>query len=66
MEPGTKVLVVFGPSWPIDRATYTYEGRDETGWWVRRKDGVQRHFLFEDVESVTPVSESEEVLENPY
>jgi spore maturation protein CgeB len=66
MEPGTKVLVVFSPSWPLDRATYTYEGRTETGWWVRRKDGVQRHFRFEDVESVTPVSDSEDVSESPH
>lgn len=58
MEPGTKVLVKFDPlRWPIHQATYTYEGHDENGWWVRRKDGVQRYFLREDVVEVLPVVE---------
>lgn len=55
---GKKVKVTFNPSsWPIPHATYTYEGRDEKGHWVRRKDGVQRHILFGDVILIEPVEE---------
>jgi hypothetical protein len=58
MEPGTKVLVEFNTAhWPIHKATYTYEGHDDEGWWFRRKDGVQRRFSREDVVSVTAVEE---------
>lgn len=61
MEPGTKVEVEFNTDrWPIHKATYTYEGHDERGWWVRRKDGVQRYFEREDVVSVTPVDDSDD------
>lgn len=63
MEPGTKVLVEFDTSrWPVHKATYVYEGHDESGWWVRRPDGVQRYFLREDIVGMTPV-EPEVVME---
>lgn len=58
MKPGTKVLVEFNTEhWPIAKATYTYEGHDDSGWWVRRQDGTQRYFLREDVVALTPVEE---------
>lgn len=41
--------------WPIHKATYTYEGHDEKGYWVRRKDGVQRYFEREDVVGISLV-----------
>lgn len=53
---GKKVRVTF-VNWPINHATYTYEGHDETGYWFRRKDGVQRHFLREYVVAIEPVEE---------
>lgn len=55
---GKKVKVTFAESWPIDHATYTYEGADETGYWLRRKDGKQRHMLREDVVNIE-LAESE-------
>lgn len=67
MEPGIKVLVEFNTTtWPIASATYTYEGHDETGWWVRRADGVQRHFEYGDVVAINPVPEEEEVPEEDF
>jgi len=65
---GKKVLVEFDSSrWPVHKATYTYEGRDETGYWLRRKDGVQRFFERADIVSITQVEEGEEdVPEQPY
>ena len=61
---GKKVLVEFNTAtWPIAKATYTYEGRDEAGYWVRRKDGVQRYFQREDIISITPVVEEDDVPE---
>ncbi len=65
---GKKVLVEFNTAtWPIHKATYTYEGRDETGYWLRRKDGVQRFFERGDIVSITPVEEdAEDVDEQPY
>jgi hypothetical protein len=65
---GKKVLVEFNTAtWPIHKATYTYEGRDETGYWLRRQDGVQRFFERGDIVSITPVEEGEEdVPEQPY
>jgi hypothetical protein len=66
LTPGVKVLVEFNTAhWPIHKATYIYEGRDETGWWVRRKDGVQRYFAREDVVAITPVAD-EEIPEAPH
>jgi hypothetical protein len=63
---GKKVLVEFDSSrWPVHKATYTYEGYDETGHWMRRKDGVQRHFEFGDVVAITPVEEGEEDVDEP-
>lgn len=62
---GKKVLVTFNTkSWPIASATYTYEGHDEKGHWVRRADGTQRHLLYPDVVSVT-VTEAD-VEETPH
>lgn len=53
---GKKVRVEFNPhTWPIHTATYTYEGRDEEGYFLRRVDGIQRHMLFEDVVGITEV-----------
>lgn len=61
MTPGTKVLVTFNPhTWPIHSATYTYEGHDDAGWWVRRADGVQRYFGRNDVVAIEPVAEDVE------
>lgn len=55
---GKKVLIKFNPaSWPIAQATYTYEGHDAGGYWVRRSDGVQRYFQREDVVEIIPVEE---------
>lgn len=55
---GKKVKVHFNPeTWPISSATYIYEGRDETGHFLRRSDGVQRHMRFTDVLHIEPVSE---------
>jgi hypothetical protein len=53
---GRKVKVTF-TNWPIGEATYTYEGHDETGHFLRRKDGTQRHIAFEFVVGVDPVDE---------
>lgn len=62
---GKKVRVEFNPAtWPIHAATYTYEGEDASGYWVRRKDGVQRYFERGDVVAITPVEE--DVDEQPY
>lgn len=59
---GKKVLVTF-TNWPIDSATYTYDGRDETGHFLTRKDGTQRHIPFEFVQGIelaeSEVSETE-------
>lgn len=55
---GRKVLVRF-VNWPISQATYVYEGCDESGHWVRRKDGVQRQFPREVVQEVIPVDGGE-------
>lgn len=58
---GKKVLIEFDTNhWPIARATYTYEGSDADGYWVRRADGRQRHFPRSLVVSITPVTESVE------
>lgn len=47
---GQKVRVTFDTNrWPVQFGTYTYEGRDEKGYWLRRADGVQRHFEYADV-----------------
>lgn len=60
---GKKVKVTFR-NWPIPHATYVYEGRDETGYFLRRKDGTQRHMLFEFVASMVPTGE--EIAEGEY
>lgn len=62
---GKKVLVTFGPSWPVDKATYVYEGADETGYFLRRKDGVQRHMLREDVAEIV-LAGDQEIAEGDY
>ncbi len=55
---GKKVRVEFNTlTWPVSSGVYVYEGRDETGHWVRRQDGVQRHFEYGDVVGITPVDE---------
>lgn len=47
---GKKVLVEFNTHrWPIHKATYTYEGSDANGYFLRRKDGVQRYFDRQDI-----------------
>lgn len=61
---GRKVRVTF-INWPIGQATYTYEGHDETGHYLRRKDGTQRHIAFEFVTAVEPV-EDEDVPEDEF
>jgi hypothetical protein len=53
---GKKVKVTF-TNWPVSSATYVYEGHDEKGYWLRRKDGVQRHFSYEYVVSVEPAED---------
>lgn len=65
---GKKVLVEFNANtWPIRQATYIYEGRDERGYWLRRKDGVQRFFHRADIVRITPVEEgTEDVEEQPH
>ena len=58
---GKKVLVRFNrASWPIESATYTYEGHDDNGYWVRRSDGRQRYLLRSDVIEILPVEEDVE------
>lgn len=53
---GKKVLVEFNTeTWPIAKATYTYEGHDEGGYYLRRKDGVQRYIKRENVVGITEV-----------
>lgn len=62
---GKKVKVTFNPAtWPIHSATYTYEGHDEGGYWLRRKDGVQRYFERVDIQSIEPTGE--EIDEQPF
>lgn len=62
---GKKVKVSFDTGrWPIASATYVYEGQDETGYWLRRKDGVQRHMEFADVIGIEPVDE--DIAEGEY
>lgn len=63
---GKKVLVTFdGNRWPVDKATYVYEGADETGYWLRRKDGVQRHMLREDVVGIE-LAGDQDIAEGEY
>lgn len=63
---GKKVVLEFNTArWPIHKATYTYEGHDENGYWVRRKDGVQRYFEREDVVSIT-LAENQDIPEAPH
>lgn len=62
---GLKVKLTFNTeTWPIHHATYTYDGADETGYWVIRKDGVQRHFEYGDVVQIELAEE--EVDEQRY
>lgn len=61
---GKKVKVTFANNWPIRSATYTYEGFDDKGHWVRRKDGVQRYLNRHDVVDIQPVEE--DIDEQPY
>lgn len=57
MQPGTKIKILFNTqTWPVASGVYTYEGHDEVGYWVRRKDGVQRHFEYGDVVEVIPLA----------
>jgi hypothetical protein len=64
---GKKVKVEFNThTWPVQFGTYTYEGHDETGHWVRRKDGVQRHFEFGDVVGITPIGDDAEEITEDY
>lgn len=63
---GLKVVVTFDTTrWPIHKATYVYEGFDETGHFLRRKDGVQRHMLFEDVQGIE-LAGDQEIPEGEY
>lgn len=50
---GKKVKVTF-VNWPAASGYYTYEGHDDRGHWLRRKDGVQRYMLNEYVSRVEP------------
>lgn len=62
---GKKVKVSFDTSkWPIASATYTYEGHNEQGHFVRRADGVQRIFADDVVVGVEVVEE--DISEQPY
>lgn len=55
---GKRVRVHFNPAtWPIGSGVYIYEGHNEHGHFVRRKDGTQRVFADSDVLSVEPVEE---------
>ncbi len=59
---GQRVRITFNTNtWPVGHGVYTYEGHDETGHWVRRKDGVQRHFAYGDVVAVDPLPDEAEV-----
>lgn len=55
---GKKVRVEF-VDWPIASATYTYEGHDADGHWVRRSDGTQRHLLYRFVTGITVIEDPE-------
>jgi hypothetical protein len=62
---GRKVRVTFNPvTWPIESATYVYEGHNENGHHVRRADGVQR--IFADIDVVSVVPTEEDVDEQPH
>lgn len=64
---GKRVLVEFDTSrWPVHKATYIYEGHDAKGYWVRRKDGVQRYFLREDIASITLALDQSDIPETPH
>lgn len=64
---GRKVKVTFDTtSWPVHHGTYIYEGYDETGHFVRRADGVQRHFEFGDVQHIELIPEDEELGTEDY
>jgi hypothetical protein len=54
---GKKVRISF-VNWPVASGTYTYEGRDEKGHWVRRSDGVQRQLLHEFVTGIEVLPEN--------
>lgn len=61
MNAGDKVRVTFNTdTWPVQFGTYTYEGRDEKGYYFRRADGVQRHFEYGDVVQVELTSDDPE------
>lgn len=63
---GKRVVVTFVPGrWPVGRATYVYEGYDETGHWLRRKDGVQRHMDYGDVATVKLAEPEEPEIPEP-
>jgi hypothetical protein len=51
LTEGMQVKVVFNPeTWPIHSAIYTYNGRDDEGYWLTRSDGWQRYLLRVDVQ----------------
>lgn len=63
---GKLVVVEFNTSrWPIHKATYVYEGHDEKGYWVRRKDGVQRYFERADIIGIS-LALNQEIPEGEY
>jgi hypothetical protein len=67
MEEGRKVRVTFDTNrWPVHHGTYVYEGRDEVGYWLRRADGVQRHFEYADVAEIQVVDDSTELETENY
>lgn len=68
MNPGDKVQVIFKREhWPIRSAVYVYEGCDDKGIWVRRKDGVQRYILNVDIQLTRPAPADGSISEeDPY
>lgn len=43
------VKITFTEHWPIESASYTYNGFDPAGHWVTSKAGRQRYLMNHDV-----------------
>lgn len=64
---GKRVLVEFDTNrWPIHKATYIFEGQDQDGYWLRRKDGTQRYFLRADIASISLAMDQSDIPEAPH
>jgi hypothetical protein len=64
---GKRVVIEFNTSrWPVHKATYIYMGCDDKGYWVLRKDGVQRYFERADVVGISLALDQGDIPETPH